>query len=66
MVIDAMNGILGSKVEVRDVIPSPYQKEYRHKIQYPIGQTKNSKRILKRQTKLPYNYSRLNLTINSS
>ncbi len=36
----------GLSVEVRDVIPSPDIKEYRHKIQYPIGQTKNSKRIL--------------------
>ena len=33
-------------VEIRDVIPSPKEKEYRFKIQYPISETKESKRIL--------------------
>lgn len=46
VVEDAMRTIFGQEVGVRDVIPSPLIKEYRHKIQYPISQTKNSKRIL--------------------
>ena len=46
IVQDTMRSIYGHDVEVRDVIPSPLIREYRHKIQYPIGQTKNSKRIL--------------------
>ena len=46
IVQDTMRSIYGGEVEVRDVIPSPITKEYRHKIQYPIGQTKKSKRIL--------------------
>lgn len=33
-------------LEIPDVIPSPDIKNYRHKIQYPISETKNSKRIL--------------------
>ena len=31
---------------VKDTIMSPVTKEYRHKIQFPVSQTKNSKRIL--------------------
>lgn len=46
IVQDTMHTISGFDVEVRDVIPSPLIKEYRHKIQYPVGQTKESKRIL--------------------
>lgn len=46
IVRDTMRSIFSKDVEVRDVIPSPLIKEYRHKIQYPIGQTKGSKRIL--------------------
>ncbi len=46
IVEDTMHSILGFDTEVRDVIPSPKTTEYRHKIQYPIGQTKESKRIL--------------------
>ncbi len=46
IVQDTMRSIFSNNVEVRDVIPSPLIKEYRHKIQYPIGQTKDSKRIL--------------------
>ena len=46
IVQDTMKSIYGDEVDVRDVIPSPIIKEYRHKIQYPIGQTKESKRIL--------------------
>src|SRR5574344_1161335 len=33
-------------VTVGDVIASPKTKEYRHKVQYPISQTRDSKRIL--------------------
>ena len=33
-------------IEVLAPIPSPQTLNYRHKIQYPIGETKNSKRIL--------------------
>ena len=33
-------------VEIRDVIASPKSQEYRHKIQYPISETKESGRIL--------------------
>ena len=46
IVKDTMRSIFAKEVEVRDVIPSPLVREYRHKIQYPIGQTKDSKRIL--------------------
>ena len=46
IVKDTMKSIFGEDVEIKDVIPSPDVKEYRHKIQYPIGQTKDSKRIL--------------------
>ena len=46
IVLDTMKSIFGDEVVVKDVIPSPIIKEYRHKIQYPIVQTKDSKRIL--------------------
>ena len=46
IVEDTMHSIYGNPVEIRDVIPSPLTEEYRHKIQYPIGQTKDSKRII--------------------
>lgn len=46
IVEDAMKNIAGLNVEVRDVIPSPEIMHYRHKIQYPVSQTKVSKRIL--------------------
>lgn len=46
IVQDVMKSIYGGSVDIKDVIPSPLIKEYRHKIQYPIGQTQNSKRIL--------------------
>lgn len=46
IVVDAMHSIFCSDIEVKDVIPSPIIKGYRHKIQYPISQTKDSKRIL--------------------
>ena len=43
---DAMRKIGNLDVEVLAPIPSPQTLNYRHKIQYPIGETKNSKRIL--------------------
>ncbi len=46
IVADTMHSILGEDMEISDVIPSPKDREYRHKIQYPISQTKDSKRIL--------------------
>lgn len=38
--------ISGVDIEIKDVIASPQTKNYRHKIQYPVSQTKVSKRIL--------------------
>ena len=46
IVEDAMHSIYGHPVEIKNVISSPKIKEYRHKIQYPISETKDSKRIL--------------------
>lgn len=46
IVEDAIKRIGGIDIEVNDVIPSPKIKNYRQKIQYPVSQTKNSKRIL--------------------
>lgn len=46
IVEDTMHSIYGGKLDVKDVIPSPQNKEYRHKIQYPISETRDSKRIL--------------------
>lgn len=46
IVKDTMFSIFNNDVEIRDVIASPKQLEYRHKIQYPIAETKESKRIL--------------------
>jgi len=46
IVQDAMKNIAGLDVEVNDVLPSPQTKEFRCKIQYPLAQTKVSKRIL--------------------
>lgn len=43
IVEDAMRGI---DVEIKDPIRSPQDRNYRHKVQYPISQTKESKRIL--------------------
>ena len=44
IVKDSM-GIL-KDITVLDTIPSPKIKEYRHKIQYPVSETRDSKRIL--------------------
>lgn len=46
IVEDAMRSIGNIDVEVADVVPSPEIKEYRCKVQYPIGQTKVSKKLL--------------------
>ena len=46
VVEDTMRNILGEIPEIREVIPSPKIKEYRHKIQYPVSETKDSKRII--------------------
>lgn len=46
IVQDTMHSIGGFDIVIPKTIPSPQIKNYRHKIQYPISQTKNSKRIL--------------------
>lgn len=46
IVQDAIKNIAGLDIQVQDVIPSPKNKEFRCKIQYPLAQTKVSKRIL--------------------
>lgn len=46
IVQDAIQKIGGFDLEVNNPIASPMIKEYRHKIQYPISETKVSKRIL--------------------
>ena len=46
IVEDTFHSIYGDKVEIKDTIPSPKSKEYRHKIQYPVSETRDSKRIL--------------------
>ena len=44
---DAMKSIGGlEEVEIKDPIASPENLHYRHKVQYPIAQTKVSRRIL--------------------
>ena len=46
IVEDAMRKIGGLDIKIHNTIPSPQIKEYRHKIQYPVAQTKVSKRFL--------------------
>ncbi len=46
IVQDAMKKVAGLDIEVEDVVPSPENKEFRCKIQYPLAQTKVSKRVL--------------------
>lgn len=46
IISETVKMISGVDIEVRDVIASPQNKNYRHKVQYPISQTKVSKRIL--------------------
>ena len=44
-IVEDSMGILKG-IKILDVIPSPKTKEYRHKIQYPVSETRDSKRIL--------------------
>lgn len=46
IVEDAIHSISALNTEIKDVMPSPQIRNYRHKIQYPVAETKNSKRIL--------------------
>lgn len=46
IVSDTLRSIGGIEFEVPKAIPSPSSKIYRHKVQYPVSQTKVSKRIL--------------------
>lgn len=46
IVQDAMRTIANLDIQIPLTIPSPHIKNYRHKIQYPVAQTKVSKRIL--------------------
>ena len=46
IVEDAMRILNELNLDIRDVIPSPMIRGYRHKIQYPVCETKDSKRIL--------------------
>lgn len=46
IVKETIKKITGEEIEVLPVIESCETKKYRHKIQYPIGQTKVSKRLL--------------------
>ena len=46
IVRDALEKIGGIGADIPLPIPSPQTQNYRHKIQYPISQTKNSKKIL--------------------
>ena len=43
---DALHSIGNIDIDIPITIPSPNSREYRHKIQFPIAQTKVSKRIL--------------------
>lgn len=46
IVSETVKMISGVDIEVKDVVASPQNKNYRHKVQYPIAQTKVSERIL--------------------
>lgn len=46
IVEDALRSIGGLDIEIPKPVSSPQIKEYRHKIQYPVSQTKVSKRLL--------------------
>ncbi len=46
IVKDALHSISGLDIDVPKTVASPSIKEYRCKVQYPIGQTKVSKKIL--------------------
>lgn len=46
IVQETVKNIAGLDIEVNNTVPSPEIKNYRCKVQYPISETKNSKRIL--------------------
>ena len=46
IVEETIRNIAGIDISIPNTIASPEIKNYRHKIQYPISETKNSKRIL--------------------
>jgi len=46
IVQETLKNIAGIEIEVPKTVPSPQIRNYRKKIQYPVSETKNSKRIL--------------------
>ena len=46
IVKETIKKITGEDIEVRDVLPSPKIREFRSKVQYPVSQTKVSKRLI--------------------
>ena len=46
IVKETLKNIAGLEFNVKDIVPSPLTKEYRCKVQYPVSQTKVSKRFL--------------------
>lgn len=46
IVFETVKKIMGEEIEVKSVLKSPQIREYRLKVQYPVTQTKVSKRIL--------------------
>lgn len=46
IVKETIKNITGKDYNIEQIIPSPIQKEYRCKVQYPVSETKVSKRIL--------------------
>ncbi|MBQ7450766.1 23S rRNA (uracil(1939)-C(5))-methyltransferase RlmD [bacterium] len=46
IVREILSKALDYDVEVKKTMPSPLTKEFRHKVQMPVSQTKNSKRFL--------------------
>ena len=46
IVQEILSKTLNREIEVKETLASPENKEYRHKIQMPVSQTKNSKRFI--------------------
>ena len=46
IVKETIKKITGEDIEVRNVLPSPKIREFRSKVQYPVSQTKVSKRLI--------------------
>lgn len=46
IVEETVKKITGKDIEIKPVLPSPQTKDYRSKVQYPVSQTRVSKRIL--------------------